>query len=97
MSKSSQFPAIRLAASCVLLFLAVCFLLLLNGQTFTNHLVAIMFCAASALLWVPLATKNRPLALWAVLVHVLVIALIAAQLPESYHFQAKVNERAKSR
>ena len=97
LSPRPTFSTARFCVSGLLLLVAVCFLLLLNGQQFTNSLVAAAICVFSALLWAPLAVKNRQVALWVVLIHVLIVAVIVSRLPESYRLQERLNNRATSR
>jgi hypothetical protein len=81
-----------------LLVIGVAFLLLLNGQVFTNTIVFLAFCAASVLLWIRLlfpADRNhhRRLAVVVVLGHLLIMLAFVPGLPGKYESQKKFNSR----
>lgn len=87
---STRYKTSRIVLSCLLLFVGCLFLLLMNGQLFTNQLVFLGFCAASGLLWLGPAREQR-LAQWVIVVHAAVILATLIMLPGSYEFQKKFN------
>ena len=82
--------------SCILLFVGTCFLLLLNGQHFTNAVFVLAFVLASAGLWMrfrarakaktPTAGKS------ALMIHAILFFAFAATLPNAYTKQRNFND-----
>ncbi|MEM7316662.1 MAG: hypothetical protein AAF497_26310, partial [Planctomycetota bacterium] len=83
----------------ILLFVGTCFLLLLNGQHFTNRLIFLGFVAASALLWYRHRGRNRSrnpnAGRFALLIHVILLVAFAATLPDAYSRQNGFNNAIK--
>lgn len=82
----------------ILLFVGGCFLLLLNGQVFTNTLVFIGFTATSAMMWMRYALRSRKessgrLGMYVLLAHVIVLFVCVLGLPEKHHWQQEFNKR----
>ena len=72
------------------------FLLLLNGQVFTNALVFLACVFLSGLLWVRLLVRSvvderRHLALKAVILHLMVLVGFSTGLPKKYRWQQRFN------
>jgi hypothetical protein len=95
-------PPTRLAflVSGILLAFGVFFLLLLDGQVFTNTLVFLWLCTASCLVWVGmlpvLRGKDRErLATYVILAHVVLIAAFSLTLPAKSAWQRGFNNRAR--
>ena len=86
---------LRAAASGLLAVASLFFILLLNGQSFTNGMVVLLLCIGSASLWLPLVVKqgeHRRLAMIVALGHVVLVVAICAQLPAQYEAQQRFNE-----
>jgi uncharacterized membrane protein YjjP (DUF1212 family) len=84
--------------SVMLLFIGGCFLLLVNGQVFTNTLIFLGFGAVSGIMWiryVVLASKSAGarLGLYVLLAHVVVLIAFAAGLPGKYRWQQEFNRK----
>jgi hypothetical protein len=93
--------------SVILLLVGASFLLLLNGQHFTNRLMLLAFVSASGLLWaryryrllarandadgVDVAGAGR----FALVVHLILLIALAATLPSTYASQNEFNEGLK--
>lgn len=82
----------------ILLTVGTLFLLLLNGQHFTNRVIFVAFVASSAFLWFRFRLSNAsndsvtgriPL-----LIHVAVFVIFSATLPDAYRQQEKFNTRS---
>ncbi len=92
----------RSIVSGALLFVGVCFLLQMNGQTFTNALIFLALCGISLLIWTSLLVApnhqldRRRLAFYVILGHVALIVAIAPNLPGQYRFQQKFNAAMES-
>jgi hypothetical protein len=84
-------PWSRVVVSSVLVFVGTCFLLLLDGQVFTNGLYCLGFLLASALLWAPDWRKHR----LALLIHGLAFAALLIALPELHGQQKAFNDKVK--
>lgn len=85
------------AWSGVLLLVGAYFLLLLNGQVFTNTLVFVACMAGSAILWGPLLLRSRDedhrrIALYVIFGHVILIILFASGLSELHRRQQEFND-----
>ena len=84
----------RILASVVLWMIGIVFLLLLNGQVFTNTLVFIGCVAASAVCWLPLMfdvdVRRRAAALIAL--HVFLLSIAVGFLPGNYQAQTRWND-----
>lgn len=87
-----------------LLLVGALFLLLLNGQHFTNRLIFLGFVAASAFLWYRFRVRARSQApnagRLALIVHLILLVAFAATLPDAYSRQSSFNntiERLKMR
>ena len=78
----------RAVASAILLLLAACSFLLLNGQSFTNSLWSLGFLAVSTAVWASGERKHRFL----VLIHALLIVAFLTSLPGMYAQQKGFNE-----
>jgi protein-S-isoprenylcysteine O-methyltransferase Ste14 len=78
----------RAVVSAILLLLAVCSFLLLNGQSFTNSLWSLGFLAVSTAVWASGGRKHRFL----VLVHALLMLALFVSLPRMYVQQRDFNE-----
>lgn len=93
----SQLQRTPYVLTALLLSIGGCFLLLLNGQVFTNTLVFLACAAVSALLCLPtLLTPRSPdrrrLAFYVVIGHVAVILAIAVGLPGLHQKQQRFND-----
>lgn len=82
-----------------LLFVGGCFLLLMNGQVFTNTLVFLAFTATSAMMWTQYAFRSRQessgrVDMYVLLAHVIVLIAFAIGLPGKYRWQQEFNTRA---
>ncbi len=81
----------------ILLFVGTCFLLLLNGQHFTNRLIFLGSVAASTLLWYRYRVRNHSRApnagRFALLIHLILLVTFAATLPDAYSRQNGFNNR----
>ena len=80
-----------------LLFVGVIFLLLLNGQVFTNGIVFLGCAVLSATLWVPHLfpsprNEHARLAFYILLAHLVLIATFASSLPSRYRWQQGFND-----
>jgi uncharacterized membrane protein len=78
------------------LFIGGCFLLLLNGQVFTNAIVFLGFAVTSSVLWLPIIFRSkhndhRRIAAWIFLGHLAVMIAFATGLPDKYDWQQKFN------
>lgn len=80
----------------ILLSVGTCFLLLLNGQHFTNRLIFLGFVAASAILWYQHRAHNHSrdanAGRFALLMHVVLLVAFAASLPAAYSQQNVFNK-----
>jgi hypothetical protein len=90
-----------LVLSGVLLLIGACFLLLLNGQVFTNTLVFLGLCAASALLWIRFVSRSernrlRRLAWYVVFGHIVLIVALVPGLRHKYAWQKGFNAKMES-
>ncbi|HUE72513.1 MAG TPA: hypothetical protein VMP01_16635 [Pirellulaceae bacterium] len=84
----------RVTLSCLLVLIGSIFLLLMNGQLFTNRLIFLGFCGASALLWLwPALSREQRLARWIIGVHLVVMLATLVLLPASYEFQKEFNSK----
>jgi hypothetical protein len=82
----------------LLLFMGCCFLLLLNGQVFTNALIFLGFGAVSGLLWcrLVLGTKHQGyqrLAFGVIVGHIVVMTALMIGLPAKYRWQQEFNNK----
>lgn len=88
-------PSSPLLISGILLFVGTCFLLLLNGQHFTNRLIFIGFVAASAFQWYRYRTlvhaRDSDVGRFALLIHLILLLALAATLPDAYSRQNDFN------
>lgn len=79
----------------ILWFVGTCFLLLLNGQPFTNRLVFLALVAVSAILWYRFKCRahahNPNAGRFALLIHLILFVAIAATLPGAYTHQNNFN------
>jgi hypothetical protein len=80
----------------ILLVIGVCFLLLLNGQFFTNTLVFLGLVVLSTILWAPVLVRARQndyrrLALYVIFGHLVLIVFFATGLPEYHRRQQRFN------
>lgn len=91
----------RTPTSICLMAIGVCYLLLLDGQVFTNSLV-FLSCWTTSLL-IRLTDPTLPMAkglrrIWLlsmIIVHSTLIAYVILNLADSYSFQSKFNERTR--
>ena len=78
-----------------LLFAGTLFLLLMNGQHFTNRIIFLGFVAASAFLWyrfrVRARSQNPKAGRFALIAHLILLVAFAATLPSAYSKQAGFN------
>ena len=83
----------------ILLFVGTIFLLLLNGQHFTNRLIFLGFVVASALLWYQHRARTRSrdpnAGRFALLIHLILLIAFAATLPDAYSRQNGFNNAIK--
>jgi hypothetical protein len=84
--------------SVLFLFTGGCFLLLLNGQLFTNTLIFLGFAAVSGMMWIRYvlrAGKNAGtrLGVYVLLAHVVVLIVLMAGLPGKYRRKQEFNRR----
>ena len=83
----------------ILLFVGTCFLLLLNGQHFTNRLIFLGFVAVSAFLWYRHRARNHSrdpnAGRFALLIHLILLVAFAATLPDAYSRQNGFNNASK--
>jgi hypothetical protein len=84
----------------ILLGIGGCFLLLLNGQVFTNTLIFLGFALASSSTWLRAAirsqqSRNQRLAFYVLFGHVFFIIVFAADMPDKYHWQQRFNEKTR--
>ena len=91
----------RFVLTGVLLTVGVAFLLLLNGQVFTNALVFLGFCTASLVAWIPLVVRSenrgqRRLAFYVIVFHVVLVLGTAPSLPRRYEWQKSFNAKIES-
>lgn len=91
-----------IVGSAVFLIAGCVFLLLLNGQVFTNTLIFLGFVATSGLVWLrflgrPADKDSRRLAFIVIFAHLCVIVAFARDLPVKYRWQDKFNIRAAER
>ena len=96
----AQSPRRLIVFSSLLLFVGVVFLLLLNGQVFTNAVVFLGLCTISSLLWLPLRVPTpckqyRRWEFYVLLGHLLVIIAFATGLRDRYHRQKTFNAAAE--
>ena len=79
----------------ILLFVGTCFLLLLNGQHFTNRLVFLGLVAVSAFLWYRFRSRARAhdpnAGRFALLIHLILFLAFAVTLPDAYSRQSNFN------
>jgi threonine/homoserine efflux transporter RhtA len=80
------------------LIIGGCFLLLLNGQVFTNTLVFLAFAAVSGMMWIRYVVRSRKdagarLGVYVLLAHIVVLIAFAAGLPAKYHSQQEFNRK----
>jgi hypothetical protein len=90
---ATGFPWTRVAASSILLFIGFSFLLLVNGQVFTNRIWFLGFLAPSGLLWVRRWRESRRLTLSVLLLHAILMLAIIASLPGRFREQNRFNEK----
>ena len=97
-------PATRppYVSTMILIFVGGCFLLLLNGQVFTNTLVFLGFIAVSGTIWMCHAIWSRQntrtrFRLYVLLVHVVVLIAFTFDLPAKYRYQQEFNKRVRDR
>ena len=93
-------PRRSIVFSSLLLFIGVVFLLLLDGQVFTNALVFLGLCTISSVLWLPLRVptackQHRRWVFYVLLGHLLVIIAFATGLRDRYHRQKTFNAAAE--
>lgn len=83
----------------ILLLVGTCFLLLLNGQHFTNRIVFLASVAASALLWIRYRTRaysyDSNAGKFALVIHLILLIAFAATLPDAYWGQQDFNNTIK--
>ena len=91
-------PVLCIASSLVLLLAGLSTLLLLNGQFFTNSVIALVLITLSGLLWLGLAYDNRwkRLAMWILLIHVILVVGLLPGFGERYAAQKEFNESAEA-
>ena len=89
-------PSAPRAISGGLLFAGTLFLLLMNGQHFTNRVIFLGFVAASTFLWyrfrVRARSQNPKAGRFALIVHLILLAAFAATLPDAYSQQTSFNK-----
>lgn len=80
----------------ILLFIGMCFLLLLNGQQFTNRLIFLGFVSASGFLWFRHRARNHSCdpnaGRFAIAIHLILLIAFAATLPDAYSRQNDFND-----
>ena len=88
-------PVILCVVTGILLLVGACFLLLMNGQHFTNRLIFLGFVSASGLLWLRFRVKSRSrdpnAGRFALLIHLILLVAFAATLPDAYSRQSGFN------
>ncbi len=87
--------------SAVLLSIGGCFLLLLNGQVFTNALIFLGFATASGLLWIRYVVRRGEDATSrfgerVLLAHFVVLIAVVVGLPEKYRWQTAFNRKVNN-
>ncbi|MFO0914068.1 MAG: hypothetical protein U0795_14005 [Pirellulales bacterium] len=80
--------------------IGVVFLLLLNGQIFTNAVVFLCLCLMSCLLWISVGAQlpqrgDRRIVRYVVLGHIAIIVAVSLTLPGRYQWQAGFNARVE--
>jgi len=80
-----------------LLFVGVCFLLLLNGQHFTNGTVFVGAVVASGLLWIWPSVRSRSddqrrVACYVLAAHVFFAIIFMSGLPQRHRRQQRMND-----
>lgn len=82
-----------------LLFVGTYFLLLLNGQHFTNRLIFLGFVTASAFLWYRyrsrVHSRDSNTGRFALVIHLILLVAFAATLPDAYSRQDDFNKAIK--
>lgn len=90
---------VRVGLSALLALPGILFLLLLNGQVFTNALVFLALWTASLAVWAPAAIRRRAgrrrrLAVYVILGHLAFMLAIGVSLPRRYRWQKAFNAKA---
>jgi|SRR5262245_13978244 len=85
----------RIISSLLLLLFALGVLLLLNGQFFTNAIIAAAFISLSALPWLSLCYEDdwSKLARLVLIAHLILVAALLFTLPKKYAEQKAFNSR----